>query len=165
MNDKDGFTWWKHGVIYQIYPRSFYDANGDGVGDLPGIIEKLDYLAWLGVTRWARPSIPRCTILAADVSTTGAWAGFSTLAGCDHLIGKRTAGTYGSCGHGDQPYLTSTPGSSSPVLARQSGDWYLADGKNGHPPNNWMAAFGGRAWGDGPRGGLFSFVFERAAGP
>ena len=41
--------WWQHGVIYQIYPRSFQDSNGDGVGDLPGLISRLDYLAWLGV--------------------------------------------------------------------------------------------------------------------
>ena len=56
MHNSGGFTWWKHGVIYQIYPRSFRDLNGDGVGDLPGIIEKLDYLAWLGVDAvWLSP--------------------------------------------------------------------------------------------------------------
>ena len=43
------FVWWKHGVVYQVYPRSFQDTNGDGVGDLKGISERLDYLAWLGV--------------------------------------------------------------------------------------------------------------------
>ena len=41
--------WWKTAVVYQIYPRSFADSNGDGVGDLPGILARLDYLAWLGV--------------------------------------------------------------------------------------------------------------------
>src|SRR3954454_8453520 len=41
--------WWQEGVIYQIYPRSFQDSNGDGVGDLPGILSRLDYLRWLGV--------------------------------------------------------------------------------------------------------------------
>ncbi|HEX2134419.1 MAG TPA: alpha-amylase, partial [Microvirga sp.] len=42
-------TWWKRGIVYQIYPRSFQDTNGDGIGDLQGICRRLDYLAWLGV--------------------------------------------------------------------------------------------------------------------
>ena len=45
----DKWLWWKDGVIYQIYPRSFYDSNGDGIGDIRGIIEKLDYLEYLGI--------------------------------------------------------------------------------------------------------------------
>ncbi len=44
-----GFVWWKHGVIYQVYPRSFQDSNDDGIGDLDGLISRLDYLAELGV--------------------------------------------------------------------------------------------------------------------
>ena len=52
----DPWTWWKHGVIYHIYPRSFMDSNGDGVGDIPGIISKLDYLADLGIDGiWLSP--------------------------------------------------------------------------------------------------------------
>ena len=52
-------VWWKRGVIYQIYPRSFQDSNGDGVGDLKGIIERLDYLSWLGVDAiWISPVYP-----------------------------------------------------------------------------------------------------------
>ena len=47
--DEPDRTWWRDGVLYQIYPRSYMDANGDGVGDLRGIIERLDYLQWLGV--------------------------------------------------------------------------------------------------------------------
>ena len=50
------YTWWKHGVIYQIYPRSFYDSNDDGIGDIPGIIEKFDYLVDLGIDAiWLSP--------------------------------------------------------------------------------------------------------------
>ena len=48
--------WWQRGVVYQVYPRSFADADGDGVGDLPGVIARLDYLAWLGVDAiWLSP--------------------------------------------------------------------------------------------------------------
>src|SRR6266403_1502011 len=51
--------WWQKGVIYQIYPRSFQDSNGDGVGDLPGILSRLDYLTWLGVDAiWLSPVYP-----------------------------------------------------------------------------------------------------------
>ena len=53
---QDSTFWWRGGVIYQIYPRSFLDSNGDGIGDLPGIIEKLDYVASLGVDGiWLSP--------------------------------------------------------------------------------------------------------------
>ena len=52
-------SWWQTGVIYQIYPRSFQDSNGDGVGDLPGILSRLDYLHWLGVNAlWLSPIFP-----------------------------------------------------------------------------------------------------------
>ncbi|MCA9911072.1 MAG: alpha-amylase, partial [Anaerolineae bacterium] len=51
--------WWKSGIIYQVYPRSFKDSNGDGIGDLQGIISKLDYLAWLGIdVIWISPIYP-----------------------------------------------------------------------------------------------------------
>jgi alpha-glucosidase len=51
--------WWQSGVIYQVYPRSFHDSNGDGVGDLNGISQRLDYLQWLGITTlWISPIYP-----------------------------------------------------------------------------------------------------------
>ena len=51
--------WWQHGIIYQIYPRSFKDSNGDGIGDLRGIMSQLEYLAWLGVDAvWISPFYP-----------------------------------------------------------------------------------------------------------
>ena len=52
----DAFSWWQHGVIYEVYPRSFLDSDGDGVGDLQGIRAKIDYLSWLGITAlWLTP--------------------------------------------------------------------------------------------------------------
>src|SRR3954470_13080054 len=56
---KHQFSWWQRGVIYQIYPRSFQDANGDGVGDLAGVLSRIDYLEWLGVDAvWLSPIYP-----------------------------------------------------------------------------------------------------------
>jgi alpha-glucosidase len=55
----DGFLWWQRGMIYHIYPRSFQDSNGDGTGDIRGIIRRLDYLQWLGVDAlWLSPIFP-----------------------------------------------------------------------------------------------------------
>ena len=57
--DRDRAAWWQSAVIYQIYPRSFQDSNGDGVGDLAGILRRLDYLAWLGIDAiWISPIYP-----------------------------------------------------------------------------------------------------------
>ena len=58
-NPHDLKSWWREGVLYQVYPRSFADSNGDGVGDLPGLIARLDYLEWLGVDGiWLNPTMP-----------------------------------------------------------------------------------------------------------
>src|ERR1022692_2196048 len=57
--DAEGHQWWQHAVFYEIYPRSFADSNNDGVGDIPGITSKLDYLRWLGVDAiWIAPMFP-----------------------------------------------------------------------------------------------------------
>src|SRR5689334_12784549 len=81
--------WWQSGVIYQIYPRSFKDSNADGVGDLPGIIEKLDYLTWLGANAiWISPIYPSpMADFGYDVSDyTGIHPIFGTMADMDRLL-------------------------------------------------------------------------------
>ena len=81
--------WWHHAVVYQIYPRSFQDSNGDGVGDLRGIAERLDYLAWLGVDAiWLSPIFPSpMADFGYDVSDyCDVHPLFGTLADLDALI-------------------------------------------------------------------------------
>ena len=83
------FKWWQQGVIYQIYPRSFQDSNGDGVGDLPGIVSRLDYLEWLGVDAvWLSPIYPSpMADFGYDISNyTDVDPLFGTLADFDRLI-------------------------------------------------------------------------------
>src|SRR5579859_2594822 len=82
-------SWWQTGVIYQIYPRSFLDSNGDGVGDLPGIISKLDYLRWLGVDAlWLSPIYPSpMADFGYDISDyTAVHPLFGTLQDLDTLL-------------------------------------------------------------------------------
>src|SRR5436853_4213381 len=81
--------WWKHDAIYQIYPRSFQDSNGDGVGDLPGIIQRLDYLVALGIrTVWLSPIYPSpMADFGYDISDyTGIDPIFGTLNDFDQLL-------------------------------------------------------------------------------
>src|SRR4029453_13684482 len=82
-------TWWQRGVIYQIYPRSFMDSDGDGVGDLPGILARLDHLTWLGVDAvWLSPVHPSpMDDFGYDISDhTGVDPVFGTLADLDALV-------------------------------------------------------------------------------
>jgi alpha-glucosidase len=146
--------WWQHGTIYQIYPRSFADSNGDGVGDLGGILEKLDYLAWLGVQAiWISPVYPSpMADFGYDVSNyTGIHPLFGTLEQMDELI--RVAHERGL-----KVILDFVPNHTSDehpwfLEARSSRtspkrDWYLwKDARpDGSPPNNWLSVFGGSAW-------------------
>src|SRR5258708_19692754 len=83
--------WWQRGFIYQIYPRSFQDSNGDGIGDLPGLMERLDYLAWLGVDAiWLSPIYPSpMADFGYDVSDyTDVSPVFGTLADFDRLVAE-----------------------------------------------------------------------------
>jgi alpha-glucosidase len=146
--------WWKEAVLYQIYPRSFRDSDGDGIGDLPGIIDRLDYLQWLGVGGiWLSP---------VTVSPNADWGydvadfcavdpDLGTLDDVDRLVAE--AGR-----RGIRILLDLVPNHTSEehpwfVDARSGRDsrhrqYYVwADpGPDGMAPNNWVSSFGGRAW-------------------
>src|SRR5215210_5684988 len=81
--------WWQTGIIYQVYPRSYQDSNGDGIGDLKGILQRLDYLKWLGVDAvWLSPVYPSpMADFGYDISDyTGIHPLFGTMADFDELL-------------------------------------------------------------------------------
>jgi alpha-glucosidase len=146
--------WWRAGVLYQIYPRSFADANGDGHGDLQGVIDHLDHLTWLGVDGiWLSPINPSPQAdWGYDVSDyTDVDPAFGELDDLDRLVAE--AGR-----RGIRVLLDLVPNHTSDrhpwfVDARSSRtaehrDWYVwADPRSdGSPPNNWRSSFGGPAW-------------------
>jgi alpha-glucosidase len=150
----DNPFWWQRGIIYQIYPRSFMDSNGDGVGDLPGIVGKLDYLAALGVDAiWLSPIYPSpMADFGYDVADyTGIHPLFGTLADFDMLLAESHA-------RGLKVMLDFVPNHSSDehpwfIESRSSRDnpkrdWYIwrDPAPDGGPPNNWLSFFGGGAW-------------------
>ena len=147
------FIWWKHGVVYQIYPRSFMDSNGDGVGDLEGIRQRLDHLAWLGVDAlWISPCFPSpMADFGYDVSDYcdidprfGTLADFDRLLADAHARGIRILlDLVPNHSSSDHPWFRESRGSR----ASAKRDWYVwRDGRDGGPPNNWLAVFGGPAW-------------------
>jgi len=155
--------WWQGAVIYQIYPRSFLDSNADGVGDLPGITRKLDYIAGLGVDAiWISPFFKSpMKDFGYDISNYRAVDPlFGSLENFDHLL--ETAHERGLRVLIDQ--VLSHTSDQHPWFqeSRQSrgnpkADWYVwADPKpDGTPPNNWLAVFGGHAWEWEPRRGQY----------
>ena len=151
--------WWRGAVIYQIYPRSFLDTNGDGVGDLPGIIARLDHVASLGVDAiWVSPFF---TSPMADYGYDiadfrdvdpmfGTLADFDRLLAQAHARGIRVMIDQVLSHSSDQhPWFTESRASRDNPRA----DWYVwADPKpDGTPPNNWLSIFGGGAWTWEPR--------------
>jgi alpha-glucosidase len=136
-------VWWRDAVIYQIYPRSFQDSNGDGVGDLPGITHRLDHLRRLGVDAlWLSPIYPSpLADFGYDVADyEGVDPQLGTLGDFDDLVAAAHA-------RGLKVVLDVVPCHTSIEHSwfREHPDWYIwADGDE--PPNNWVAAFGGSAW-------------------
>ncbi|MBN2971827.1 DUF3459 domain-containing protein [Roseomonas aeriglobus] len=146
--------WWERGTIYQIYPRSFQDTTGDGVGDLAGIIDRLDYVAALGVDAiWLSPIFPSpMADFGYDVADyTGIDPLFGDLATFDRLLAEVHA-------RGLKLILDFVPNHSSDQHpwfreSRSSRDnpkrdWYIwhDPAPDGGPPNNWISDFGGSSW-------------------
>jgi len=143
-------AWWRGGVIYHVYPRSFADGNGDGVGDLPGITARLGHLAWLGVDAvWLSPIYPSpLRDFGYDISDHCAVHPlFGSLADLDRLVAEAHR-------LGLRVLLDFVPNHTSDehpwfVQARASRespkrDWYLW--RDEERPNNWLSVFGGPAW-------------------
>jgi alpha-glucosidase len=147
-------AWWQSAVIYQVYPRSFQDSNGDGIGDLAGIARRLDYFVELGVDAiWISPIFPSpMADFGYDVADyCDVDPRFGTLADFDALLA-------GAHARGLKLLLDFVPNHSSDqhpwfVESRSSRDnpkrdWYLwrDPAPGGGPPNNWISDFGGSAW-------------------
>jgi alpha-glucosidase len=156
-------AWWKKGIVYQIYPRSFQDSNGDGIGDLPGIRRRLDYLADLGVDAiWISPFYPSpMADFGYDVADYcevdprfGSLADFDALLAGVHARGMKLI----------VDFVPNHTSSSHPwfLESRASRDnpkrsWYLwrDPAPGGGPPNNWLSNFGGPAWTFDPASGQY----------
>jgi alpha-glucosidase len=150
----DTHRWWQLGVIYQVYPRSFADTDGDGNGDLAGVCERLDYLSWLGVDAvWLTPFYPSPMVDGGyDVADyTGVHPMFGTLEDFDRLLDEAHRRSL-------RVILDLVPNHTSDqhpwfLASRRSRDdprrdWYIwrDPAPDGGPPNNWLAEFGGSAW-------------------
>ena len=146
-------VWWKEAVAYQIYPRSFMDSNGDGIGDLNGIILKLDYLKSLGIdVIWVSPFYKSpnddCGYDISDyqdiMKEFGTMEDFDRLLAEVHKRGmKLIADLVINHTSDEHPWFIESRSS----LDNPKRDWYIwRDGKNGEEPNNWESIFSGSAW-------------------
>src|SRR5713226_1510030 len=151
---KSGDPWWRHAVIYEIYPRSFQDSNGDGVGDLNGITSRLDYLRDLGIDAiWITPIYPSPLVdFGYDVADyTAIDPLYGTMADFDRLVSeakKRNISVIMDFvpNHSSEQHPWFKESRSSRTNPKR--DWYIwRDGKGpGQPPNNWQSWFGHSAW-------------------
>lgn len=145
--------WWKGAVIYQVYPRSFQDSNNDGIGDLRGIINRLDYIEWLGVDAiWLSPIFKSpMKDFGYDISDYldidpmfGNLDDFKELLDKSHKKGIKVIvdQVYNHTSDKHEWFIESESSRDNP-----KSDWYIwVDGKKGELPNNWFSYFGGPAW-------------------
>ena len=145
--------WWQRAVFYQVYPRSFADANGDGIGDLPGLIARLDTLADLGVDAiWLSPHYPSPQFdCGYDISEyTAVHPEYGTLADFEYLLAEvHRRGMHlildlvlNHTSDQHPWFQESRAGRDNPRR-----DWYVwAEGRGDCPPNDWVSLFGGSAW-------------------
>ncbi len=158
-----GQRWWRGAVVYQVYPRSFLDTDGDGVGDLPGIVERLDYIASLGVDAiWISPFFksPMADFGYDIADFRDVDPLFGTLEDFDRLLAKAHAlglkvmidQVLSHCSMDHEWFRESRASRDNPKA-----DWFVwADAKpDGTPPNNWLSIFGGVAWKWEPRRGQY----------
>lgn len=146
-------SWWKEAVAYQIYPRSFMDSNGDGIGDIQGIISKLDYLKDLGIDLiWI------CPIFKSPNDDNGydisdyqdIMAEFGTLADFEQLLDevhqrgmKLILDLVVNHTSDEHPWFIE----SRTSVDSEKRDWYIwRDGIDNHEPNNWESIFHGSVW-------------------
>ncbi|MDF3024454.1 MAG: hypothetical protein K0R10_1815 [Alphaproteobacteria bacterium] len=161
----NGQEWWRGAVIYQIYPRSFFDSNGDGIGDLKGITQKLDYVASLGVDGvWLSPffTSPMADFGYDVADYKGVDPIFGTLADCDEMIAemhkrglKLVIDIVLNHSSDKHPWFIESRKNKTNKYA----DWYVwADPKpDGSPPNNWLSVFGGSSWTFDPERGQYFY--------
>lgn len=162
-------TWWKEGVVYQIYPRSFMDSDGDGIGDFRGILSKVGYIAALGIDIvWLNP-VYRSPNKdnGYDISDYedvmeefGTMADLEALVAALHSRGIRVVMDL-VVNHSSDEHSWFRDSRSSRASPRR--DWYIwKPGRAGGPPNNWKACFGGSAWELDPRTGeYYLHLFDR----
>ena len=155
LNDGEHRTpWWKSGVIYQVYPRSFQDSEGDGVGDLAGVEARLDYLVALGIDAvWLSPVFPSpMADFGYDVADYcdidpifGDLAAFDRLLAAAHRCGLKLMLDFVPNHSSDRHPWFQASRSSRDDPKR---DWYIwrDAAPDGGPPNNWISDFGGSAW-------------------
>jgi alpha-glucosidase len=147
-------SWWQYGVLYEVYPRSFQDANGDGIGDLQGILQRLDYLAGLGIKGvWIAPFYPSpMADFGYDIADYcnvdpmfGNLTDFDQLLRAIHERGLKLILDFVPNHTSDQhPWFVESRSS----VNNPKRDWYLwhDPAPDGGPPNNWLSNFGGSGW-------------------